>query len=83
MIKLINCLSRFLCRYNDARAGSGEGSWEVWKVWRVDMKEGGGGEVGRGQWGKGRLGGGNGEWEEGNVMVSIASWISGLGFDFT
>ena len=40
----------------------GEGSGEVWRVWTVDMKEGGGGEeggesgnregeTGRGQWG--------------------------------
>ena len=58
----------FFCAGNNqnARAGSGEGSWEVWRVWRVDMKEGGGGEAGRGAMGKGRLGGGNGEWEEGN-----------------
>ena len=40
-----------LCAGNDqnARAGSGEGSWEVWRVWRVDMKEGGGGRQGEGQ----------------------------------
>ena len=33
----------FFCAGNNqnARAGSGEGSWEVWRVWRVDMKEGG------------------------------------------
>ena len=48
----------------NARAGSGEGSGEVWKV---DVKQGGGeGETGRGATGKGRLGGGNGEREEGN-----------------
>ena len=48
----------FFCAGNNqnARAGSGEGSWEMWRVWRVDMKEGGGGEVGRGAMGKGRLG---------------------------
>ena len=51
----------------NARAGSREGSGEVWRVWTVDMKEGGGGEAGRGAIGKERLGGGNGEgqWGEG------------------
>ena len=56
----------FLSAGNDhnARAGSGEGSGEVW---RVDMKKGGGeGETGRGTTGKGRLGEGNGEREEGS-----------------
>ena len=47
----------------NARAGSRAGSGEVWRVWTVDMKEGGGGggeergnregETGRGQWGGG------------------------------
>ena len=27
---------------HNVRAGSREGSGEVWRVWRVDMKEGGG-----------------------------------------
>ena len=58
------CLFVFLGAGNDqnARAGSGEGSGEVW---RVDMKEVGGGKAGRGAMGKGRLGGGNGEGETG------------------
>ena len=54
----------FFCAGNNQNARAG--SWEVWRVWRVDMKEGGGGEVGRGAMGKGRLLRGNGEREEGN-----------------
>ena len=56
----------FLGAGNDqnARAGGGEGSGEVW---RVDMKKGGGEEeTGRGTTGKGRFRDGNGEREEGN-----------------
>ena len=46
----------FLGAGNDqnARAGGGEGSGEVWRVWRVDKKEGDGeGETGRGATGRG------------------------------
>ena len=71
----------FFCAGNNqnARAGSGEGSWEVWRVWRVDMKELSGGEVGRGAMGKGRLGGNNGEWEEGNEEGEIGRGQQGGG----
>ena len=43
------------------------------------MKEGGGGEVERGAMGKGRLGGGNGEWEEGNEEGEIGRGQQGGG----
>ena len=44
--------------------GSGEGSGEVWRVWRVDMKQGGEeGETGRGATGEGETG--RGQWGEG------------------
>ena len=77
----------FLGAGNDqnARAGSGERSGEVW---RVDMKKGGGeGETGRGTMGKGRLGEGNGEREEGNgeggnregEMGMGGNWVGEMG----
>ena len=71
----------FFCAGNNqnARAGSGEVSWEVWRVWRVDMKEGGGGEVGRLAMGKGRLRGGNGEWKEGNEEGEMERGQQGRG----
>ena len=81
----------FLGAGNDqnARAGSGEGSGEVWRVWRVDMKEVGGrrgeeqrgrgdweGAVGRGRRAmrRGRQGGGNREGDTGRGRRGVGDW---------